>query len=103
MSKTSLAIYIFVMAFSTYLIRVIPLLLIRDKINNRFFRSFLYYVPYAVLSAMVIPAVFYATNDIRTGIAGFVTALVLSYKEMNMVTVACVSCIVALFVELLIL
>lgn len=103
MNRVQLLIYIIVMAGSTYLIRMIPLLAIREKIQNRFFRSFLYYVPYAVLSAMVIPAVFYATNDFRTASAGFVTALVLSYKEMNIVTVACASCMIALVVELLIL
>ena len=55
-------IYLIILACSTYLIRVIPFVAIKQKINNRFIRSFLYYVPYAVLTAMTIPAIFYATS-----------------------------------------
>ena len=51
-------IYILVMAAVTYLIRMIPLVLVKGKINNRFIRSFLHYVPYACLMAMTFPAVF---------------------------------------------
>ena len=63
MKLSRLLIYIAVTAVSTYLIRVIPLIAIQKKIENRFFRSFLYYVPYAVLAAMIMPAVFYATGN----------------------------------------
>ena len=59
MNLSRLLVYIAVTAVSTYLIRVIPLVAIQKKIENRFFRSFLYYVPYAVLAAMIMPAVFY--------------------------------------------
>ena len=59
----SVAIYIFVMAAVTYLIRMIPFTFFRKKIKSRFFRSFLYYIPYAVLSAMTIPAIFYSTGN----------------------------------------
>ena len=55
-------LYLLILAGSTYLIRVIPFVAIKNKINNRFIRSFLAYIPYAVLTAMTIPAVFYATN-----------------------------------------
>lgn len=58
MNLSRLLVYIAVTAVSTYLIRVIPLVAIQKKIENRFFRSFLYYVPYAVLAAMIMPAVF---------------------------------------------
>ena len=57
MKLSRLLVYIAVTAVSTYLIRVIPLVAIQKKIENRFFRSFLYYVPYAVLAAMIMPAV----------------------------------------------
>ena len=50
-------LYLLVMAGVTYLIRMLPLVLCRKKIENRFIRSFLYYIPYAVLSAMTIPAI----------------------------------------------
>ena len=49
------------MAIVTYLIRAIPLVLVKHKIKNKFFNSFLYYIPYTVLAAMTIPAIFTAT------------------------------------------
>ena len=62
MKNSVFFIYLLILAGSTYLIRVIPFIAIKEKINNSFVRSFLYYIPYAVLTAMTIPAVFYATN-----------------------------------------
>ena len=61
MKNSVFFIYLLILAGSTYLIRVIPFIAIKEKINNSFVRSFLYYIPYAVLTAMTIPAVFYAT------------------------------------------
>ncbi|MBE6839868.1 MAG: AzlD domain-containing protein, partial [Ruminococcus sp.] len=66
----TLALYIIVMAGVTYLIRMIPFSFFRKKIKSRFFRSFLYYIPYAVLSAMTIPAIFYSTGNMITAIVG---------------------------------
>jgi len=57
------AIYILIMALVTYLIRMIPFVLIRKKIKSRYIRNFLYYIPYAVLGAMTIPEIFYSTGD----------------------------------------
>ena len=91
MNLSRLLVYIAVTAVSTYLIRVIPLVAIQKKIENRFFRSFLYYVPYAVLAAMIMPAVFYAT-----------IAMIFAYNKKNIVTVACASCIGA-FIALVVL
>ena len=62
MKNSVFFIYLLILAGSTYLIRVIPFIAIKEKISNSFVRSFLYYIPYAVLTAMTIPAVFYATN-----------------------------------------
>ena len=73
-----LALYIIVMAGVTYLIRMIPFVFCRNKIKSRFFRSFLYYVPYAVLSAMTIPAIFYSTGSYITAAAGTAAATVLT-------------------------
>lgn len=56
--------YLFVMAIVTYLIRAIPLVLVKHKIKNKFFNSFLYYIPYTVLAAMTIPAIFTATGSL---------------------------------------
>ncbi len=101
MSVSKLLIYIIVTAVSTYLIRMVPLVAIQKKIENQFFRSFLYYVPYAVLAAMVMPAVFYATGNMTASAVGFITAVIFAYLEKNIVTVACASCIAAFAVLLL--
>ena len=82
------AIYIFVMAGVTYLIRMIPFTLFRRKIRSRFFRSFLHYVPYAVLSAMTIPAIFYSTNNLLTALVGTVVAVILAYLRQPLIVVA---------------
>ena len=95
MSVSKLLVYIIVTAVSTYLIRMIPLVAIQKRIENRFFRSFLYYVPYAVLASMIMPAVFYATGNMKASAIGFITAMIFAYLEKNIVTVACASCIAA--------
>ena len=84
----SIAIYIAVMAVATYLIRMIPFTMFRKKIKSQFFRSFLYYIPYAVLSAMTIPAIFYSTGDIVTAAIGTVVAVALAYFNMPLIVVA---------------
>ena len=84
----SIAVYIAVMAGVTYLIRVIPFGFFRKKITSRFLRSFLYYIPYAVLSAMTIPAIFYSTGSLPTAIAGTAVALVLAYFDLPLIVVA---------------
>ena len=70
-----LFLYIFVMAMVTYLIRMIPFAFFSKKIKSRFFRSFLYYIPYAVLSAMTIPAIFYSTGNILSAAVGTAAAV----------------------------
>ena len=75
----SIAIYIAVMAGVTYLVRMIPFTVFRKKIKSQFFRSFLHYIPYAVLSAMTIPAIFYSTGDMVTATIGTVVAVVLAF------------------------
>ena len=81
-------IYILVMAVVTYLIRMLPFAFFRKKIKSEFIKSLLYYVPYAVLSAMTIPAVFYSTGSFPTAIAGTVAALVLAYFDLPLIVVA---------------
>ena len=83
-----IAVYILIMAGVTYLIRMIPFTLFRRKIRSPFFRSFLHYIPYAVLSAMTIPSIFYSTNSVPTAIVGTVFAVLLSYKKKPLIVVA---------------
>lgn len=84
----SIAIYILVMAGVTYLVRMLPFTLFRRKISSRFFRSFLHYIPYAVLSAMTIPAIFYSTNSLPTAVVGTVVAVILAYLKKPLIVVA---------------
>ena len=86
--------YIFVMAGVTYLIRMLPLTLIQKKITNIYIRSFLYYIPYACLTAMTFPAILYATRSPVSGAAGFLTAVILALRKKSLITVAGFACIV---------
>lgn len=98
----SLAIYILIMAGVTYLIRMLPLTLFRCRISSRFVRSFLYYIPYAVLSAMTIPAVFYSTGDLCSGLAGAGVAAVMAWLKLPLIVVALSASAAALLVGFLI-
>ena len=92
-------IYLLVMAGITYLIRMIPMVLIKDKIKNKYVLSFLYYVPYTVLSVMTIPAIFYATSSVYSAVAGFLAAMVMAYFGKSLLKVAATSCVVVFVVE----
>lgn len=81
-------LYLAVMAGVTYLIRMLPLVLVKKKVENGFIRSFLFYVPYAVLGAMTVPAVFYATDSVFSAAAGLGVALVLALCRKGLLTVA---------------
>ena len=81
--------------------RVIPFTAIKETINNRFVRSFLYYIPYAVLTAMTIPAIFYATSWWVGATAGLLTAVVFALKGKGLTTVAIASCVAVFLVELI--
>lgn len=84
----SIAIYIAVMAGVTYLIRVTPFAFFRRKITSGFLKSFLYYIPYAVLSAMTFPAIFYSTGNAITSLIGTAAALVLAFFDLPLIVVA---------------
>lgn len=89
------------MAAVTYLIRVLPLTLIRKKIKNRVLRSFLYYVPYVTLSVMTFPAILEATGSIWSGAAAFIAGIILAWCGAELFTVAVSSCTVVFIIELL--
>lgn len=101
MSAARLILYIFVMAAVTYLIRMLPIVLFRKTINSVFIRSFLYYIPYAVLAAMTIPWVFYAMQDIWAAVIGFAAAVVMALWGKSLVVVAAVTCAAALAAALI--
>lgn len=99
--RLEVLIYIAVMAAVTYLIRMLPLTLIRRKIENRFIRSFLYYVPYATLAAMTFPAILTATGSVLSAALGFVAALILAIRGKSLLIVAVAASAVVLICELL--
>ena len=90
--QTYLFASVAVMALVTYLIRMLPLAAFRKKIQNTFVLDFLYYVPYAVLAAMTIPAVFYSSNGLISAAVGFIVAVVLSFFERGLLLVAVCAC-----------
>ena len=84
----SIYVYIFTMALTTYLIRMLPLTIFRKPIKSRFLRSFLHCVPYACLTAMTFPAILSSTATILSGTAALVVAVFLAYRGKSLLTVS---------------
>jgi len=95
-------IYIAVMALVSFAIRTLPMTLIRKPINNKFIRSFLYYVPYVTLSLMTFPAIIEATGSPVSGAVALVVGIVLALLGAKLLPVAVASTLVALVLELII-
>ena len=93
-------LYIFTMAAVTFLIRVLPLTLIRRPIRSRLIRSFLYYVPYVTLAVMTFPAILSATQSWISGLAALAVGLVLAWLGAGLFPVALSCCGAVLLVEL---
>ena len=88
MKSSYLFLCIATMAIVTYIIRAIPIIVFHKKIENKWIQSFLYYVPYSVLSAMTFPAVFYSTGSVLSAVAGCTVAIVLAFLKRGLLTVA---------------
>lgn len=99
--RANVYLYILVMALVTYLVRVLPLTIIRKEIKNKTIRSFLYYVPYVTLAVMTFPAILYTTGTIWSGLAAFMVAMVLAFRGAGLIQVALSACTVVFFLELL--
>ena len=99
MNYTRILIGVAIMALVTYIPRMLPLAIFRKKIKSRFIRSFLAYVPYAVLAAMTFPEILYSTSNVMSAVAGLLVALVLSYFGRGLLTVALSSTAVVFVVE----
>ncbi len=95
----SIYVYIFTMALTTYLIRVLPLTIFRKPIKSRFLRSFLHYVPYACLTAMTFPAILSSTASILSGAAALLVAIFLAYRGKSLIVVSVSSSAAVLIVE----
>lgn len=93
MSWTNFFPYLIVMAGVTYLIRMLPMTVFRREIKSVFVRSFLHYVPYAVLGAMTFPDVLYATGNLWTALSGLVVAVLMAWRGRSLLTVAVGACL----------
>ena len=93
--------YILVMAVTTYLIRVIPLTLLRKEISNRTFRSFLTYVPYVTLAVMTFPAILESTEEPWISFVGFGAAMVMAYQGVSLFAVSMGCCLLVFLLQLM--
>ena len=99
--KHNVYIYILCMWVVTYLIRVLPLTLIRKEIRNKTLKSFLYYVPYVTLAVMTFPAILEATQSPISGLIALGVGLLLAFLGQGLITVAVACCIVVFITELI--
>lgn len=97
--KADIYLYLLTMAGCTYLVRVIPLTLLRREIKNRFVHSFLYYVPYVTLSVMTFPDILNQTATRWSAGAAFLVAVALAYKGKSLAIVAMAACASVFLVE----
>ena len=97
-------VYIFILGMwlVTYLIRVLPLTLIRRQITNRTIRSFLYYVPYVTLAVMTFPAILTATQSPLSGALALIAGLVMAWFGCSLFQVSVACCVVVFLTELVI-
>ena len=93
-------LYILVMAAVTYAIRMLPLVLIRREITNRFIRSFLYYVPYVTLAVMTFPAILSETGSLWSAWAALITGIVLAFRGKSLLQVSVCACLMVFVLEL---
>ncbi len=93
-------IYILIMFLVTYIIRVLPLTLMRKKINNRIIQSFLYYVPYVTLAVMTFPTMIYATQNPISGVIAFIIGVIVAWYDGSLFRVALSSSLVVFIIEL---
>ena len=101
MNTTYLLSSVAVMALVTYIIRATPIIVFRKKIRNKWIQSFLFYVPYVVLSAMTFPAVFYSTGSVLSAVAGCVVSIILAYTKRGLLTVAVGAALAAFIIQIL--
>ncbi len=93
-------IAVLLMALVTYIPRVLPVSIVRRQIKSKYIKSFLHYVPFAVLGALTFPEVFYSTGNIITAVAGVVVALILAGREKSLAVVATASILTVFILEL---
>lgn len=101
MEKHSIIICILLAIITTNLIRVVPMLLIKGQISNRFLRSFLYYVPYVTLAVMTFPAIIETTLTPLAGVIALVVGLIAAWYGLGLFPVALICCIIVYLIDTL--
>lgn len=96
-------IYLLILSGSTYLIRAIPFVAVRKSITNKYVKSFLYYIPFSVLTAMTIPGAFYATGNIISSLTGLIVGGIFAYRGKGLTFVAVTACIASFLTECILL
>ncbi len=99
--RGNIYLYILVMAGVTYLIRLLPLTLMRKEIKNVYIRSFLYYIPFVTLAVMTFPAILNSSANHWSAWAGFIVALILAYRGHSLFKVSSAACLAVFIVELI--
>lgn len=99
--RQEVLIYILLMAGVTYLIRMLPMVILRREIKNVFLKSFLYYVPYCALAVMTFPGILFATSNIVAGVIAFAVALTLALFRRSLIAVSLSACAAVFLAELL--
>lgn len=102
MVRPEFFLYLIVMAGVTYLIRMLPAVFMKKKITNKYIVSFLHYMPYAVLAVMTVPAIFYASGSIISGVIGFIVGVVVAYFGGDLIKVAIATCFSTFIVDFII-
>lgn len=100
--KYSIYLYIFISAAIMYILRVLPLTLLKKPIQNTFLKSFLHYVPYVTLAVMTFPAIIEATEIRLAGIAALLVGIFMARKQQSLIMVATSCCVIVLLVEALV-
>ena len=99
MEKSSITICILLAIVTTNLIRVVPMILIKGQISNRFLRSFLYYVPYVTLAVMTFPAIIETTLSPLSGIVALLVGIVAAWRGMGLFPVAAICCAIVYLMD----
>jgi branched-subunit amino acid transport protein len=103
MDKHSIVICILLAIITTNLIRVVPILLIKGPINNRFLRSFLYYVPYVTLAVMTFPSMIQTTMSPLSGTVALIVGIIAAWRRMGLFPVAAICCAIVYLMDTLII
>ena len=98
---SSVGIMLAVMALTTYFIRVTPMAVFHRKLENRWFKDFMFYIPFCVLAAMTFPDVIYSTKSLTSGVVATAVALIMSWRKRDLLTVAIGAVLAAVLVEYL--